>query len=216
MSQTSANVEIFISANFSIERPEYSSFFYVSAVEGCGSGVAANFVGFTQWPTPSRATHPQEFADIQASSNMASKTPHLPEELHRMIAQSFHRDDLANYRLASKLFCAIGTEELFQTITFHYSPSSIERLMNIGASDRLRQHVKTILWDTNLWKIPDVRDFHEWMRYFSKKAEFFRRHYESSTPEGMHAVNLSSLQISGKSGRRTWTKCKMSVNLNTR
>jgi hypothetical protein len=63
--------------------------------------------------------------------------------LYCSIAQYVHRDDLPNYCPASKQFCAIGTEELFHTVTFHYSTRNIERLEAIAGVDHLRKHLVT-------------------------------------------------------------------------
>jgi hypothetical protein len=100
--------------------------------------------------------------------------PYLPAEIHRLIAQYVHREDLPRYRLANRQSCALGTEELFGTIVFHYSTASIHRLEELSASERLRACVKTIFWDVNIWKIPRVRDLNEWHRYFTMKAAFCR------------------------------------------
>ena len=72
---------------------------------------------------------------------MTSYIPELPEEIHCSIARYVHRDDLPKYRLASEQFCAIGTEELFHTVTFHYSTRSIERLETIAGANHVRKHV---------------------------------------------------------------------------
>lgn len=101
---------------------------------------------------------------------MTVDIPYLPAEIHRLIAQYIHREDLPSYRLANRQLGIIGTKELFSTIVFHYSTASIDRLEELSASERLRGYVKTIFWDVNLWRIPMVRDFHEWERYFARTA----------------------------------------------
>lgn len=92
---------------------------------------------------------------------MASLPPHLPLEVHRTIAQYIGNNDLPYYRLADKSLCAIGTEELFHTICFHYSSASLARIIAISDSPGLRKYVRTIVWDTDVWKILDIRDLHK-------------------------------------------------------
>jgi hypothetical protein len=123
---------------------------------------------------------------------MCSCIPHLADELHVLIAQYLCYDDLRNYRLANKLLCAIGTVELFGTVTFHYSTSSFRHLRHISEHDHLRKHVKTIIWDINLWRIPNVRDLHEWERYFSGKARILRQRCDSASSKA-HALRLELL-----------------------
>ncbi|EOA91573.1 hypothetical protein ACJQWK_03672 [Exserohilum turcicum] len=101
---------------------------------------------------------------------MCSRIPYLPDEVHLLIGQFVSRNDLPNYRLASKSCCAIGTAELFGTLTFDYSTASFERLRQISKHDHLRKCVKTLFWDVNLWRIPNVRDLNEWQEYFHGKA----------------------------------------------
>ena len=113
---------------------------------------------------------------------MTAEVPHLPAEIHRLIATYVHRDDLPHYRLASKQLCVIGTEELFNTIVFHYSTASIDRLQKLSANDRLRRCVKTIFWDDNLWHIYRVELMHEWKRYWDFTAGLFiPRHRRSDS-----------------------------------
>jgi hypothetical protein len=99
-------------------------------------------------------------------------TPYLPPEIQRIITQYVNSVDLPNYRLASKTLAEFGAEELFSTVTFHCSSASIARINAIKSCSHLNKCVNTLLWDTNFWSIPDVRDLHEWTRYFHRKAEY--------------------------------------------
>ncbi|KAF2130366.1 hypothetical protein P153DRAFT_384643 [Dothidotthia symphoricarpi CBS 119687] len=107
----------------------------------------------------------------QESNSMLSNIPFLPPEIHRIISQYVDRADLPSYRLADKALAQIGAEELFRTITIQYSSTSITRLNCLRSSSNLRKYVETLIWDTNTWRIPNVRDFKEWERYFSNKVE---------------------------------------------
>lgn len=118
--------------------------------------------------------------------------PHLPDEIHLLIGQFVHQDDLPSYRLASKLLHSIGTAELFGTLTFHYSTTSLAHLASISNSEHLRKHVKTVIWDVNLWRIPNVRDLVEWETYFYQKATSLRTWYDSALAEA-HASRLELL-----------------------
>jgi len=115
---------------------------------------------------------------------MDAGIPHLPAEIHRLIAAYVHREDLPHYRLASKQLCVIGTEELFGTIVFHYSTASVDRLQKLSANDRLRRCVKTIFWDDNLWHIYRVEGMHEWKMYWDFTAgRHLPRHRRSDSQE---------------------------------
>ncbi|KAE8837582.1 hypothetical protein PTNB85_04917 [Pyrenophora teres f. teres] len=105
---------------------------------------------------------------------LASNVRHLPTELHRHILQYVDSDTVMQYRIASKYLCAIGTEELFSTVTFNYSTWSVERLIEMSKSPDIRRHVKTIIWDTNHWMIPHVRTFREWDLYLFYKGLHYR------------------------------------------
>ncbi|KAF1845023.1 uncharacterized protein K460DRAFT_101907 [Cucurbitaria berberidis CBS 394.84] len=131
---------------------------------------------------------------------MALSSPYLPLEVHRIISQYIHRFDLPNYRLASKGFAAIGAEELFRTITFHYSSASLARVTAIRESEHLQKQVQVLTWDTNLWKIPQVMDLHEWETYLLLKAEYFHLKSAGWTSEDTHATKLA--QIVGS--RQQW------------
>jgi hypothetical protein len=100
----------------------------------------------------------------------ASHVPYLPPEVHRIIARHVDFADLPNYRLANKSCAEIGAGELFSTLTFHCTSASIARIDVIKAHEHLNKHVSTLVWDTNMWSIPDVRDLHEWKDYFEGKA----------------------------------------------
>ncbi|CAN9224126.1 unnamed protein product [Alternaria alternata] len=102
---------------------------------------------------------------------MAAYIPYLPAEIHRIIAEYVHREDLPSYRLVNRQLCDMGTEELFSTIVFHYSTASIDRLKRLAWNARLRGQVKNIFWDVNQWSVGNVRDFHEWERYFTQRAQ---------------------------------------------
>ncbi|KAG9189118.1 hypothetical protein G6011_05986 [Alternaria panax] len=126
--------------------------------------------------------------------------PYLPAEIHRIIAQYVHREDLPSYRLVNRQLYDIGTEELFSTIVSHYSTASIDRLKELSANERLRRHVKTIFWDTNLWSLNNVRDFHEWERYFAHRAEIDRMH--NADFDSRHLYTSGYTQLS--QNRREW------------
>lgn len=105
---------------------------------------------------------------------MVRSIPYLPPEIHRIVAQNIHSLDLPNYRLVNKACAEIGAKELFQTIIFHCSSASIERVKTIKTNQNLRKKVKVIFWDTNSWKIPDVRDLQDWETYFCRRASYLR------------------------------------------
>lgn len=113
---------------------------------------------------------------------MSLDIPHLPAEIHRLIATYVHREDLPHYRLASKQLCVIGTQELFSTVVFHYSTTSIERLKELSASDRIRGCVKTIFWDDNRFKIFRVGSMYEWKLHCDYRAglNLLREHRTAS------------------------------------
>jgi hypothetical protein len=96
--------------------------------------------------------------------------PHIPPEVLRIIAQHIPRSDLPNYRLVNKTFAAIGTETLFQAILFHCRSRSLARLDAIKKAENLSKYCHTLVWDANYWNISDVRDLHQWTRYFEAKA----------------------------------------------
>jgi hypothetical protein len=107
----------------------------------------------------------------------APHVPYLPPELHRIIVCHIDYADLPNYRLVSKSCAEIGTPELFRAIAFHCSSTSMARVDAIKACEHLNKHVNTLLWDTNMWCIPNVRDYHEWVAYFERKADLQDRQY---------------------------------------
>ncbi|CAN9158294.1 unnamed protein product [Alternaria alternata] len=114
---------------------------------------------------------------------MTAYIPYLPAEIHRIIAEYVHREDLPSYRLVNRQLCDMATEELFSTIVFHYSTASIDRLKRLGWNPRLRGQVKNIFWDVNQWSVGNVRDFHEWEQYFTQIAQLDRwrnANYDSS------------------------------------
>ncbi|RII05280.1 hypothetical protein CUC08_Gglean010373 [Alternaria sp. MG1] len=114
---------------------------------------------------------------------MTAHIPYLPAEIHRIIAEYVHREDLPSYRLVNRQLCDMATEELFSTIVFHYSTASIDRLKRLGWNARLRGQVKNIFWDVNQWSVGNVRDFHEWEQYFTQIAQLDRwrnANYDSS------------------------------------
>lgn len=89
-----------------------------------------------------------------------------------VLTQFIHLDDLPNYRLASKLCAEAGRPELFHTITFQRTLASASRLKHFIENEHLSKLVRTVIWDTNLWRVGnDVRDWHEWTRYCDLKAE---------------------------------------------
>lgn len=83
-----------------------------------------------------------------------------------------HRDDLPNYRLASKLFGRIGRSELFQTIILRKTLASVSSLKHIIQDKQLAQLVRTLIWDVNSYRVgPDARDWHEWTRHCESRAK---------------------------------------------
>ncbi|CAO2655531.1 Nn.00g043340.m01.CDS01 [Neocucurbitaria sp. VM-36] len=131
---------------------------------------------------------------------MVLSIPYLPPEVHRNIAQYISRFNLRNYRLASRDFAVIGAGELFRIITFHYSSTSLARLTAIKHSEHLQKNVRVLDWDTNLWRVSEVRDLHEWGEYFSKKGHYFKTRYTVSLYEDYHADKL--MELSGE--REQW------------
>ncbi|KAJ4371136.1 hypothetical protein N0V83_004352 [Neocucurbitaria cava] len=123
---------------------------------------------------------------------MPLSIPYLPPEVHHVIAQYIDRFDLPNYRLANKAFAEIGTPELFQNITFHYSSASLARLTAIKQSEHLQKFVKVLTWDTNSWFLCGVKFFDEWQRYFNEKARLFTKTYQPKC-EHDHGIKLSKI-----------------------
>jgi hypothetical protein len=111
-----------------------------------------------------------EAACSDADMGSALHVPYLPPEVHLIIARHIDLADLPNYRLVSKSCAQIGAPELFREIAFHCSSASMARAEAINACEHLHKHVNTLVWDTNMWSIPNVRDYHEWVRYFKEKA----------------------------------------------
>jgi hypothetical protein len=105
-----------------------------------------------------------------ADMGSAPHVPYLPPEVHHIIARHIDFADLPNYRLVSKSCAEVGTPELFRTISFHCSSASMARIDAVKACEHLNKHVNTLVWDTNMWSIPNVRDYHEWVAYFRRKA----------------------------------------------
>jgi hypothetical protein len=137
--------------------------------------------------------------------------PYIPTEIHRLIAQYVHHDDLPSYRLANRQLCDICTEELFGTIVFHYSTASIDRLEELSASERLRGCVKTIFWDVNTWKIYDTHSFEDWKWYFTEltidrirseygyeREEWVSRSYKLSENQSEYAAYLEKVDDEAK------------------
>jgi len=132
----------------------------------------------------------------QADTEQASHVPYLPPEVHRIIARYVHSSELPNYRLASKCLAEIGAEELFNTVTFHCSSASIARINNIKGCERLNKYVRSMVWDTNFWRIPDVQDLHEWRRYFKRRG--FAARCSADVAENELADRLASLEADRK------------------
>lgn len=77
-------------------------------------------------------------------------TPHLPAEIHALIASYLAPDDLPAYRLAAKHLADIGAQFLFRDLTFHASSASLARIQYIARGSHLRDFVQTLTWDTSL------------------------------------------------------------------
>ncbi|KAJ8110433.1 hypothetical protein OPT61_g6720 [Boeremia exigua] len=102
--------------------------------------------------------------------------PPLPNEIHLHIARYVDRDDLPNYRLASKALAHIGKPELFSMITMRNTTASVsvikDMLRGTGPNRALSKLVRTLVWDMNSWRVgTDVRDLHEWTRHCNQRAE---------------------------------------------
>jgi hypothetical protein len=110
----------------------------------------------------------------RAKLDPVSHVPYLPPEVHRIIARHVDFEVLPDYRLVSKSCAEIGANELFRTMAFHCSSASIVRVNAVKACEQLNKHVNTLVWDTNMWSIPDVRDYHEWVRYLKRQAHLSR------------------------------------------
>lgn len=96
----------------------------------------------------------------------------LPPEIHFLIAQYVHRDDLPNYRLASKLLAEAGQPELFHTLILRATLANVSGFNHIRQNERLSKLVRTLIWDTNALRVgPNVRDWHEWTRHCEARAE---------------------------------------------
>jgi hypothetical protein len=106
-------------------------------------------------------------APSSTTADSTSHLPFIPPEIHRIIALYVSSADLQNYRLASRCLAEVGAEELFHTITFHCSLASLGHVSAIKSCDHLRKYVKVLVWDTNPWSIPGVRDQREWHDYLA-------------------------------------------------
>ena len=96
----------------------------------------------------------------------------LPPEIHFVIAQHVHRDDLPNYRLASKLLADAGQPELFHTIILRTTLANVSGLNHIRQHEQISSLVRTLIWDTNALRVgPNVRDWHEWTRHCEARAQ---------------------------------------------
>ncbi|KAF2110786.1 hypothetical protein BDV96DRAFT_650883 [Lophiotrema nucula] len=79
--------------------------------------------------------------------------PRVPDDILHYLVPFIESDaDLRNYRLVNKVCAESGAKELFRAVKFHASRASVERIKQIAASDTLRKHVRTIVWDSNIWK----------------------------------------------------------------
>jgi len=136
----------------------------------------------------------EKISDAFDTAAMASNVWHLPAELHRQILQYVDHDTMLQYRIASKYLCAIATEELFSTLTFHHSTWSVERLIEISKIPHIRTHIKTIIWDTSHWQIPNVRTFWEWKLYLLRKGGFYRGQNSGMKAYGDVLVKLAESQ----------------------
>jgi len=128
------------------------------------------------------------------NATMASNVRHLPAELHHQILQYVDRDTILQYRMASRYLYTIATKKLFSTVTFHYSTWSVERLIEMSKSRHVRTQVNTIVWDTNHWKIPNVRTFREWELYLIRKGNFYRSRNCGMYTYGSVLVELAKSQ----------------------
>lgn len=98
--------------------------------------------------------------------------PFLPNEVHAVIGQHVDRDDLFDYRLASKALAEVGKSKAFSTIVLRNTAASVTGFKAIVHDKQLCQLVRTWIWDLNGWRIgPDVRDWHEWTRHCESRAK---------------------------------------------
>ncbi len=74
--------------------------------------------------------------------------------------------------MTCRLFARLGTACLFHTVTLRYSLASVGKAYQIAQDAQLRSLVRTLIWDNNLWRVgANVRDWHEWERYFNLRAK---------------------------------------------
>jgi hypothetical protein len=77
----------------------------------------------------------------------------LPTELYEQILQDVDNRDLKNCRLASRQLEQSATPRLFRQIRIALSVFSTRALQHIASSERLRHHVRVIIWDGR--KLPE-------------------------------------------------------------
>lgn len=95
---------------------------------------------------------------------------HLPVEIHQLIISYLDIEDLQRYRLANQRLARIGAKKLFNTVKFHASMNSTGRIISLANHGVLRQDVRALVWDTNLWAL-ELGEYDEdlcfsaWMNY---------------------------------------------------
>lgn len=95
---------------------------------------------------------------------------HMPPELHHSVCDYLPLEDVRKYRLVSKAFALAGATRLFRQLTFHASFDSFNRVYAVATHSVLRRHVKSLLWDANLWDLgEDVTCFEEYKGYLSRR-----------------------------------------------
>jgi hypothetical protein len=73
-------------------------------------------------------------------------------ELHLMIATYLDRKDLRSYRFSGRTAAKVGAEILFRVLAFNAASEVLNQVTAV-AKDEYRSHVRSLLWDTNLWNL---------------------------------------------------------------
>lgn len=107
-----------------------------------------------------------------------------------MIARHVEREDLPNYRLASKILADAGRPQQFHTIVLRSTLASWSAFKRVRGDEHLSRFVRTLIWDASAWRVgTDVRDWHEWTRHCESQA----KHYALVNPKPDQAALYEEL-----------------------
>ncbi|KAL8936637.1 MAG: hypothetical protein Q9216_004822 [Gyalolechia sp. 2 TL-2023] len=111
---------------------------------------------------------------------MASAPTHrLPNEIWSTIFSSTKKKDLKNVRLSSRLFYALATPSLFDTIFIGPSRITLEVFQNIVSHPYLSRHIKTLVYDAVYF-----REFRRIESYTRDFASYYKVYYARKCRKG--------------------------------